>query len=235
LKSSHDLQSTYETMSPGYDRDRENAYFAIVEEIERRTLRRVARDEVRRVLDLGVGTGRLAGTLAADGRKVIGTDLTLAMLTKARMKNEVSAVVNADAVRLPFQSGSFDLVYSFKVFPHIPDQPSAVAEVKRVLRVEGVAIIEFYNPYSLRRIVSRTNYFTKWQNEAEARRLLEEAGFEVLHVIGARALIPVAWLCNWRPLASLFRKAELWASETLLRRFAGYQIFVARFRSDLGA
>src|SRR5205085_2094425 len=58
-------------------------------------------------------------------------------------------VEQADATRLPFRPASFDVVYSHGVLHHIPDIGAAVAEVYRVLRPGGRAVVMLYHRRSL--------------------------------------------------------------------------------------
>ncbi len=55
----------------------------------------------------------------------------------------------ADAENLPFESDSFDVVYSFGVLHHTPDTQKAIDEVYRVLKPGGKIIIMLYNRTSL--------------------------------------------------------------------------------------
>ena len=55
----------------------------------------------------------------------------------------------SDGERLPFQSESFDVVYSNGVLHHTPDTAGAISEVHRVLRPGGVAKIMLYHRNSL--------------------------------------------------------------------------------------
>ena len=55
----------------------------------------------------------------------------------------------SDAEALPFADSSFDLVYSHGVLHHTPNLPAAVAEVHRVLRPGGRAIVMMYHRASL--------------------------------------------------------------------------------------
>jgi len=49
--------------------------------------------------------------------------------------------VRQDATRLPFAAGVFDLVVASDVLEHIPDDRAALAEIRRVLRLGGIAIL----------------------------------------------------------------------------------------------
>lgn len=59
------------------------------------------------------------------------------------------ADVNADLTDLPFPSGSFDMVLSSHVLEHVPDDRRALAEIARVLKPSGWAVLLF--PFDPRR------------------------------------------------------------------------------------
>lgn len=95
----------------------------------------------RRVLDLGCGKGRFAGILAARGARVVGLDVSAAMLAGA----DGSSLhrVQGSARRLPFAPASFDAAVAVEVFEHL--DPAALdatlAEAARVLRPGGILVI----------------------------------------------------------------------------------------------
>jgi SAM-dependent methyltransferase len=99
--------------------------------IERR-LRELARRSAR-VLDLGCGTGRLAGGLQT--APLAGVDLSLGMLREAVRKG--LPVACADAHAVPFADATFDLVIAANaVFRHLR-LDDALGECARVLRPGG--------------------------------------------------------------------------------------------------
>ncbi len=99
----------------------------------------------RRVLDVGCGTGRYASLLSERlGRVVVGLDLSAGMLRRARdrVRDEGTevALVQGDAVQLPFKEGSFDSVSLVLVVHHVKPLEALMEELARVLSPGGRAI-----------------------------------------------------------------------------------------------
>ena len=94
----------------------------------------------RRVLEIGVGTGRIALPLRAAGADVAGVDLSLPMLRRLRSKG-AAPVVAGDATRLPFHDDSFGGALAVHVLHLIPAWREAVAELVRVVRPGGVLLV----------------------------------------------------------------------------------------------
>jgi len=98
-----------------------------------------------RVLDLGSGAGTdslIAAQMVGPEGRVTGIDMTPQMLAKARaaaaeMGVENVEFVEAEAERLPFTDGSFDVVISNGVIDLIPDKDAVFAELFRVLEPGG--------------------------------------------------------------------------------------------------
>jgi len=95
-----------------------------------------------RVLEIGVGTGRIALPLSAHVARVFGVDLAAPMLEKLRAKRGQRrvAVARADAARLPLRDASVDAVLGVHVFHLIPRWREVLEEVRRVLRPGGVLL-----------------------------------------------------------------------------------------------
>lgn len=109
---------------------------------------RFSRGRDRDVLEIGVGAGTDFLQWVEHGARATGVDLTEAgvALTKERLALAgLSADVRqGDAEKLPFEDGSFDIVYSYGVLHHSPNTARAIAEVHRVLRPGGTALIMIY-------------------------------------------------------------------------------------------
>ncbi len=95
----------------------------------------------RRVLDLGCGKGRFARALASRGARVVGLDVSPAMLA-AGHPTGIDRVLGS-ARRLPFREGSFDGAIAIEVFEHLEPAPfdDACRELVRVLRPGGLFVL----------------------------------------------------------------------------------------------
>jgi SAM-dependent methyltransferase len=90
------------------------------------------------VLEIGVGTGRIALPLADTGIQVVGIDLSRPMLERMVQKSTAVPVAEADCTALPFPDDSFGAVIASHVFHLVPEWRDASLEVLRVLRPDGV-------------------------------------------------------------------------------------------------
>jgi ubiquinone/menaquinone biosynthesis C-methylase UbiE len=100
-------------------------------------------DNVRRgasVLDLGCGEGLLA-LLKRKDVYLAGVDLSPDLLRMAR-RNGYDVASLGELTELPFADASFDYVVSLDVFGHVDfaDKDAVLAEIKRVLRPDGVTM-----------------------------------------------------------------------------------------------
>ncbi|MCH8953472.1 MAG: methyltransferase domain-containing protein [Proteobacteria bacterium] len=99
------------------------------------------------MLDIGCGPGYLAASMGAavgSGGRVDGVDGSESMLALARSRCADQAWVTfhpGDATDLPFDDGAFDVAVSTQVLEYVADIDTALAEIHRVLRPGGRAVI----------------------------------------------------------------------------------------------
>lgn len=107
----------------------------------------------RDVLEVGVGAGTDHLQFARAGAVCHGVDLTQAAidLTSRRLELEglTSDLRRVDAEELPFDEGTFDVVYSWGVIHHSDKPERIVSEIHRVLRPGGELIAMMYKRRSL--------------------------------------------------------------------------------------
>ncbi len=102
-----------------------------------------------RALDLATGTGDIAFGLAARGARVVGLDITQRMIELALAKRERGLVrfLVADMLALPFPPASFDIVTTGYGLRNVPDLPTAIDEIRRVLAPGGQLLsLDFNRP-----------------------------------------------------------------------------------------
>jgi ubiquinone/menaquinone biosynthesis C-methylase UbiE len=116
-----------------------------------RRIREAAGDRPVRVLDVGCGTGVFASKVHEQlpSIEVCGVDFVSEMLARGnsrwRLHRGHVFPVRGDSERLPFATGSFDIVTCANSFHHYSRQDRAVNEMRRVLRPGGrLMIIDGY-------------------------------------------------------------------------------------------
>lgn len=102
----------------------------------------------KRVLDLGCRSGALTRHLL-EGNEVVGLDVDAAALAKAAERGIRPVQANVEEP-LPFEDGSFDAVVAGELFEHLQFPDALVAEIRRVLRREGVLVGSVPNAYRLK-------------------------------------------------------------------------------------
>jgi ubiquinone/menaquinone biosynthesis C-methylase UbiE len=107
----------------------------------------------KRVLEVGVGAGTDHAQWARAGCECYGVDLTDAAIdtTRARLELEGlhSHLQRVDAETLPFDTASFDIVYSWGVIHHSRHPERIVEEIHRVLRPNAEFIGMLYGRHSV--------------------------------------------------------------------------------------
>ena len=129
----------------------------------RRAAKIVADWKPRDVLDLATGSGDLA--LAIQRRlpktRIVAADFSAEMLEVARAKGVANTMV-ADALQLPFQNTSFDVVTVAFGLRNMADWDRALREMSRVLRSGGhVLVLDFSLPAGALRPAYRF-YLHRW-------------------------------------------------------------------------
>jgi len=93
------------------------------------------------LLEVGVGTGRIARPLVAEGVRVVGIDASRGMLARAAHKG-IPHLVHGTAYHLPFPDRTFDVALFVHVL-HILDEPAAgLSEASRVSRAGVLAVMD---------------------------------------------------------------------------------------------
>jgi SAM-dependent methyltransferase len=144
--------------------DRVAAFYDDTRGLAPRVLARVMAvlvDELRgkRVLEVGVGTGRLAIPLQKSGVPVVGVDISHRMIELGLTKG-LRNVVLADGARLPFPPRTFDVATTNHVLHLMSDWREVLLEIRRVTKDLYFSVIERWD--------QRTGIMAEYERHASA-------------------------------------------------------------------
>lgn len=106
------------------------------------------------LVEIGAGYGRLV-SLYLGYRRIVLLDYARSQLEEAQRylsQPDRYIFVVADVYHLPFVDNLFDALTMVRVMHHLTDAPRALAELQRVVRPEGVAVLEHANKRHLKAI-----------------------------------------------------------------------------------
>jgi len=141
------------------------------------------------LLDCGCGTGANVEWLGTFGR-AYGFDLAEIGLRLGREAGR-TRLARASVTAVPFPTGSFDLVSSFDVLYALDarDEREAIAEMYRLLKPGGFAIVNVAAMTALRGDHSMLSHEIRRYNRDDLRRRLEAAGFSVVRLTYTNATL----------------------------------------------
>nr|WP_276913061.1 methyltransferase domain-containing protein [Aneurinibacillus aneurinilyticus] len=132
-------------------------------------------------LDIGTGTGNLAGRFSDKGISIAGVDQSREMLAQCRSKYPKMETKLGNFLALPYVDSQFDFVVTSLAFHHITNeqQPLALEEMKRVLKPSGRICI---TDLMYESIEDRERYIKrlKQQGQEEAIHLIENKHYAFL-------------------------------------------------------
>jgi ubiquinone/menaquinone biosynthesis C-methylase UbiE len=151
------------------------------------------------LVDVGCGWGRWSIAAARAGFKPIGIDVHLDALAAAGRVTQQLGVqadfVCAGAERLPFQSGSIDVLFSYSVLQHLDREKVAAffKEASRVLKPNGACLIQLPNKTGLYNILLQAKrnfsdarpgtFEMRYWSKSNIQDVIDKAGLEKLKIL----------------------------------------------------
>jgi ubiquinone/menaquinone biosynthesis C-methylase UbiE len=126
------------------------------------------RNNGKKALDFGAGTGNVTGKLLDLGYNVVAVDISREMcgqlkrkFPKAIEKNKLK-VINSKIE--DFSNGKFDLIVCFSVLHHLPDYVETIKRLSQMLKTDGVMLLEHeLSPYPVEN--DAVEFFYRFSNE----------------------------------------------------------------------
>jgi SAM-dependent methyltransferase len=160
-------------------------------DLRRYLFKQAGLNERSRLLEVGCGTGAILSELRA-AASLHGLDIDAGALAQCRLHAPDALLVHGDAIRLPYSSQTFDIVYCHFLLLWVGDPLQSLREMKRVTKAGG-HILAFAEPDYTARIDEPRELapLGEWQTESLRRQgadpslgarlagLFFEAGIEV--------------------------------------------------------
>jgi SAM-dependent methyltransferase len=153
-------------------------------------------------LDIGAAAGGNTRVLQAHGWQVLALDCSETAVSICRRRG--IDVLRADARRLPVKSNAFDLVIAFDVLEHIDEDCLVAAEIARVLRPGGAALISVPCDMTLWSAHDDATGHVRRYSRATLIRVIEGGGLIIDRIWGWNVLL--------RPIVK-FRRRSLKGSD----------------------
>ena len=159
--------------------------------------------KVKTVLELATGTGLIAKNIVNAAAHIEATDASTEMIAEAKRDNQSAKLHFSvhDMFRLPYADKSFDVVIVSNALHIVPLPEKALAEIRRVLRDDGVLIAPTFthagNSFSgkVRAFFMRMAGFplrSKWTSE-EYLCFLRQNGWTVRKSVVLKASFPLTY------------------------------------------
>ena len=143
-----------------------------------------------RILDLGCGTGRYLRKLCLTDARVVGVDLSGAMLRRSRLHAGDTVLIQASVEYLPFRSASFNRILSGLVVDHVVSLDRFFRGLADVLTPGGQAVIVAIHP-DMQRLTGSTVSFTAGQDECRIDGVIHEVN-DLIKAAANAGLVPIA-------------------------------------------
>ena len=178
--------------------------------------------------EVGAGTGNFLSLFSGRAGLLLAADLTPGMLVEARRRWHDMTAICSDGFRLPFRSGSIDLVASAQTLHHIYEPVPFLKEMRRVARSGGrVLVVDQVAPENLEKATVR-HQLDVLRDPSHAATRPASAFRIVMRAAGLR-------IVDEREVESRSRLSQwMWPGEFPEERIAAVRDFIERYGDQTG-
>ena len=158
------------------------------------------------VADVGTGTGFLAEAAVDAGARVIGVDISDAMLAQvsSRLAGRAFEARHTEGADLPLAEREVDAVLANMFLHHAEDPPATIAQMARALAPGGRLVITDADTHSHEWL--RTEQHDRWLGfeRADIERWFRDAGLEEVSVSDTREICSPTSSCGTKAAITIF-------------------------------
>jgi demethylmenaquinone methyltransferase/2-methoxy-6-polyprenyl-1,4-benzoquinol methylase len=140
-KAPADVSAMFDLVAKNYDKTNDLLSFYQSRIWRRAVKKAVAPKPGKRILDVAAGTGTSSKALLVPGGEVVAADFSKGMIEQGKKQHPEISFVYADAMKLPFQTGEFDVVTISFGLRNVQNYQTALSEFHRVLKPGGKLVI----------------------------------------------------------------------------------------------
>lgn len=158
------------------------------------------------VADIGTGTGFLAEEALAAGARVIGVDLSAAMLDQVamRFRGRPFEGRQSGGAAVPLQAGEVDAVVANMFLHHAEDPPDTIAQLARALKPGGRLVITDADSHTHEWL--RTEQHDRWLGfeRRDVAKWFRDAGLEQVTVGDTQEICSPTAECGTKAAITIF-------------------------------
>lgn len=210
MRLSFDAMASQFDHQRGLPREALKAWMNLIDEL--------ANGRSLQIIEPGIGTGRIALPLAVMGHIVSGTDISQPMLltcADSAQSLQVSDIVHlsqSDATDMPFADHSFDLGIVAQLLYLVPDWPTVLDELARVVKPGG-HVTHLTEP------TTESNALAQWS--ATWRKMIEATGYRHTPISPTDDEVHAEFLRRWPDVR--VRELASWSfGQTVAEAMHGY-------------
>ncbi len=140
-KSPTNVSAMFDMVAKNYDRTNDLLSFYQSRIWRRATKKAVSPKPGMRILDVAAGTGTSSQAFLVPGAEVVAADFSKGMLEEGAKRHPNLKFVFADAMKLPFSDGEFDVVTISFGLRNVQNHQIALGEFFRVLKAGGKLVV----------------------------------------------------------------------------------------------
>ncbi|MCK5107121.1 MAG: class I SAM-dependent methyltransferase [Nanoarchaeota archaeon] len=150
FKTKKEFLTKYEAIAEDYDSQRSTTFEdkKVLKEQLNIINQIIKKNQPKKILEAGCGTGRILIPLTANGNKIDGFDLSKNMLNQLSKKDPKIRTKIGDIEKIPYKSDTYDLVYSITVLIHLTNFEKGFREMYRVAKKGGLVVFDLPNKCS---------------------------------------------------------------------------------------